>query len=205
MDRLIIAFDKALRTLAAPAVSRRPHPDAQILENDLSASERKHAAGLMRVNHAGEICAQALYQGQALTARDRATKQALEQAALEEEEHLAWTAQRVHELGSHTSILNPAWYVGSLTLGITAGLIGDKWNLGFLEETEQQVGAHLQRHLQDLPAQDAKSRAIVEQMYLDEMQHADTAHSLGAARLPAPVKTLMKISSRLMTKSSYFF
>lgn len=205
MDRLIIAFDKALRTLAAPAISRRPHPDAQILENDLSASERKHAAGLMRVNHAGEICAQALYQGQALTARDRATKQALEQAALEEEEHLAWTAQRVHELGSHTSILNPVWYVGSLTLGITAGLIGDKWNLGFLEETEQQVGAHLQRHLQDLPAQDAKSRAIVEQMYLDEMQHADTAHSLGAARLPAPVKTLMKISSRLMTKSSYFF
>ena len=203
MDHLIIAFDKALRTLFLPATSMRAHPDAHIVESKLSDEERKHAAGLMRVNHSGEICAQALYQGQAATARDPAAKKALEQAAREEEEHLAWTAQRLHELGSHTSILNPVWYISSLTIGIVASVVGDKWNLGFLEETEKQVSQHLQSHLQKLPFQDAKSRAIVEEMYADEMQHAQTAHALGAAELPAPIKTAMQFSARIMTTLSY--
>jgi ubiquinone biosynthesis monooxygenase Coq7 len=204
MDQFILAFDKALRTLFTSANSIRPHPDAHIIEDALPDTVRKHAAGLMRVNHSGEICAQALYQGQALTARDPAAKQALAQAAREEEEHLAWTAQRVQELGSHTSLLNPVWYVGSLMLGVIAGVVGDKWNLGFLEETEKQVSAHLQSHLQHLPQQDIKSRAIVEQMYLDEMQHAQTAHAFGAAELPPPAKYAMKLSSQIMTTLSYY-
>ena len=204
MDQFILAFDKALRTLFTSASSTRAHPDAHLIDNALSDSERKHAAGLMRVNHSGEICAQALYQGQALTARDPTAKQVLAQAACEEEEHLAWTAQRVHELGFHTSVLNPLWYLGSLMLGVMAGVIGDKWNLGFLEETEKQVGAHLQSHLQQLPQQDMKSRAIVEQMYVDEIQHAQTAYTLGAATLPVPARYAMKISAKLMTTLSYY-
>ena len=204
LDRLIVEFDKGLRTLCARAQSVRPFPDAGLPEAQLSESEKKHAAALMRINHSGEICAQALYQGQALTARDPAIQEKLLQAAQEETEHLAWTAQRVHELGSHLSVLNPVWYTGSLALGAVAGLLGDKWNLGFLSETERQVGGHLQSHLSSLPPQDEKSRAVVQQMYVDETQHSEMAKQLGGAELPEPVKMLMQASSKVMTKTVYW-
>ncbi len=204
LDRLIIEFDKGLRTLLAQAHSARDFPDAGLPEADLSESEKKHAAALMRINHSGEICAQALYQGQALTARDPAIQSQLQQAAQEETEHLAWTAKRVHELGSHLSVLNPVWYTGSLALGAVAGLLGDKWNLGFLAETERQVGGHLQSHLASLPPQDAKSRAVVQQMYVDETQHSEMARRMGGAELPEPVKMLMQASSKIMTKTAYW-
>ncbi|MGE8357802.1 MAG: 2-polyprenyl-3-methyl-6-methoxy-1,4-benzoquinone monooxygenase, partial [Microvirgula sp.] len=165
--------------------------------------ERRHALGLMRVNHCGEVCAQALYQGQALTARDPATRDSLKQAAWEETEHLAWTERRIADLGGRKSVLNPVWYVGSLAMGVAAGALGDRWNLAFLEETEIQVAAHLDEHLQTLPADDAKSRAVVTQMRDDEARHAETAHNLGAAPMPAPVKTLMHLTSQLLKKSSY--
>ena len=162
------------------------------------------AAGLMRVNHCGEVCAQALYQGQALTARDPATREALRQAAQEEVEHLAWTERRLHELGSHKSLFNPLWYAGSLAIGVTAGVIGDKWNLGFLAETERQVEAHLKSHLTRLPEQDLRSREIVEQMKVDEVAHAETALQLGGVELPGPVKAAMKASSKVMTGVAYW-
>ncbi len=203
LDRIIIEFDKGLRTLFSEAHSVRPHPDEGVMEAPLDESEKKRSAALMRVNHSGEICAQALYQGQALTAKDPVVQKKLKQAAAEETEHLAWTAHRVHELGGHLSVLNPLWYTGSLALGAFAGLIGDKWNLGFLSETEQQVGAHLQSHLEKLPAEDEKSRAIVSQMYTDEIGHSEMAMALGGAVLPAPAKMLMKINGRVMTKTAY--
>ena len=204
LDNLIVAFDKGLRSLFAPAHSLRPHPDAGMAEYPLADSEKKQAAALMRVNHSGEICAQALYQGQALTARDPQLQTKLAEAAQEEVEHLAWTEQRVHELGSHVSVLNPLLYTGSLAIGAFAGLLGDKWNLGFLAETERQVGAHLQSHLARLPENDAKSRAIVQQMYIDEAQHANMATALGAAVLPVPVKMMMRFNGKLMTNSTYW-
>ncbi len=204
LDRLIIEFDKGLRTLLAQAHTARPFPDAGLPEAELSEREKKHAASLMRINHSGEICAQALYQGQALTARDPAIQSQLQRAAQEETEHLAWTAKRVHELGSHLSVLNPVWYTGSLALGAVAGLLGDKWNLGFLAETERQVGGHLQSHLSSLPPQDAKSRAVVQQMYVDETQHSEMARQLGGAELPQPVRLLMRASSRVMTRTVYW-
>lgn len=202
-DILIKQVDTALRTLLAPAVSRRAHPDRDIADTPMNPKEKQHALGLMRVNHVGEVCAQALYAGQALTARDTTHRQAFAQAAQEEVEHLAWTAQRVKELGGHTSVLNPLWYAGSFVIGVGAGLLGDRWNLGFLEETEQQVTAHLDDHLGRLPVQDAKSRAIVAQMREDEQKHAQMAKHYGAAALPAPVRGAMKLSSRLMTGLSY--
>ncbi len=205
LDQFITEFDTVLRTLAAPAVSARAHPDAKIDDVAMSSAEKAHAAGLMRVNHCGEVCAQALYQGQALTARDPAARQALRQAADEEVEHLAWTQRRLAELGSHRSVLNPLWYAGSLAMGVAAGVIGDKWNLGFLAETERQVGAHLQSHLNELPESDEKSRAIVAQMYLDEMSHAELADQMGAAPLPQPVPQIMQLTSKLMTQLSYRF
>jgi len=204
LDHLIVEFDKGLRTLLARAHTARPFPDAGLPEAELSEGEKKHAAALMRINHSGEICAQALYQGQALTARDPAVQQELQHAADEETEHLAWTAKRVHELGSHLSLLNPLWYTGSLALGAAAGMLGDKWNLGFLSETERQVGGHLQSHLSSLPEQDAKSRAVVEQMYEDETRHSEMAREMGGAELPAPVKALMQVSSKIMTKTTYW-
>ncbi|OQS39267.1 2-polyprenyl-3-methyl-6-methoxy-1,4-benzoquinone monooxygenase [Chromobacterium haemolyticum] len=203
LDKWIVEFDKGLRTLFASAQSLRPHPDAALDEAELAAEEKKHALGLMRVNHCGEVCAQALYQGQALTARKPQAREALRQAAQEEVEHLAWTERRIRELGGRPSVFNPLWYTGSLAIGVAAGVLGDKWNLGFLEETEQQVGAHLDSHLSRLPAADVKSRAIVEQMRDDELKHADMAHDLGAAALPAPVKGAMKLSAKLMTGASY--
>ena len=203
LDKIIIEFDKGLRTLLAQAHTVRAFPDAALPEAQLSESEKRHAASLMRINHSGEICAQALYQGQALTARDPAVQEKLLQAAQEETEHLAWTAKRVHELGSHLSVLNPIWYTGSLALGAFAGLLGDKWNLGFLSETERQVGGHLQSHLASLPPQDEKSRAVVQQMYVDETRHSEMAREMGGAELPEPVKKLMQVSSKVMTKTVY--
>lgn len=202
-DALILEFDRALRTVFAPAYTVRPHPGREFPEPELNADERRQVVGLMRVNHCGEICAQALYQGQALTSRDPAVKDALRSAALEETEHLAWTEKRIGELGGRKSFLNPLWYAGSLSLGLVAGALGDKWNLGFLAETERQVEAHLDGHLLSLPGQDAKSRAIVDQMRLDEIQHAETAVHYGAAALPAPVKAAMKLAAKVMTSTAY--
>lgn len=204
VDRFIVEFDKGLRTLFSQAHSARAYPDAQLMDAPLDDAQKKHAAALMRVNHTGEICAQALYQGQALTARDPLVQQRLQQAAQEETEHLAWTAHRVHELGGHLSVLNPLWYSGSLAMGALAGLLGDKWNLGFLAETERQVGQHLQSHLTKLPAQDEKSRAIVTQMYADETSHADMAVELGGIPLPQPVQWAMQLNGKLMTNTVYW-
>ncbi len=204
IDKFIVEFDKGLRTLFSTAYSIRSHPDAGSHDSELSDSEQKHAASLMRVNHCGEICAQALYQGQALTARDPNVQQKLGDAAQEETEHLAWTAQRVKELGGHLSVFNPIWYTSSLAIGAFAGLMGDKWSLGFLAETERQVGMHLQNHLRKLPVNDIKSRAVVHQMYIDETQHAEMAAGLGAYDLPLPVKLAMRLSGKLMTQTTYW-
>ena len=205
LDRLIVEFDKGLKTLTANAHSVRPHPDHIIKHatEDLTSEEKRHAASLMRINHCGEVCAQALYNGQALTAKNPETVKALEQASKEETEHLAWCEKRIQELGGHTSFLNPIWYASSFTLGAIAGALGDKWNLGFLAETERQVGKHLNHHLETLPSNDAKSRAILEQMKIDEAEHAKTAVHLGAAELPAPIKAAMQNMSKVMTKTTY--
>lgn len=204
IDRLIIEFDKALRTLAATPVSARPLPGGALAEAQLSDAEKRHAAALMRVNHCGEVCAQALYQGQALSCDDAAVTRALAQAAYEETEHLAWAERRVKELGGRLSLLNPLWYAGSLALGFAAGKFGTRWNLGFLAETERQVEAHLEAHLERLAPQDEKTRAIVVQMKKDEGAHARTAYTLGAAELPEPVKRAMRVSARVMTQVSYW-
>ncbi len=203
-DSLIVNFDKALRTVFANAASRRPYPDAHIDEAEMSEAEKRHAAGLMRVNHSGEVCAQALYQGQALTARNPEAAQALAEASDQETEHLAWCERRLTALASRKSLLNPLWYAGSFGLGVLAGALGDKWNLGFLAETERQVEGHLNSHLASLPEQDAKSRAVVEQMKSDEIKHAETAIAHGGAELPMPVKMAMKLSSKVMTKTAYY-
>jgi ubiquinone biosynthesis monooxygenase Coq7 len=204
VDALIIEFDRALRTVFAPAHTRRPNPGEAAIEGEMSAEERRHAAALMRVNHCGEICAQALYQGQALTSRDPVVKAALAKAADEETEHLNWTEHRIDELGGRKSFLNPLFYAGALALGVAAGRLGDKWNLGFLAETERQVEGHLDDHLARLPVQDQRSRLILEQMKQDEIRHAEMAVHHGAAELPPPVKKAMKASSRLMTTSAYY-
>ncbi len=202
-DAFILQFDKALRTVFATAASRREYPDAQVPEAEMSEAEKRHAAGLMRVNHSGEVCAQALYQGQALTARNPEAAKALLEASDEETEHLAWCERRLSDLGSHKSFLNPLWYAGSFALGALAGALGDKWNLGFLAETERQVEGHLDGHLSSLPEQDAKSRAIVEQMKADEIKHAETALAHGGAELPAPVRKAMQTTSKLLTFAAY--
>lgn len=204
VDALIIGFDRGLRTLFAPADTVRPVPGADLPDAALDSSEKALAASLMRVNHSGEICAQALYQGQALTARDSSARAALEAAAREETEHLAWTERRIEELGGHKSVLNPLLYAGSLAMGAAAGLLGDRWNLGFLAETEKQVEQHLNGHLDRLPAQDAKSRAILEQMREDEARHAATAETHGAAPLPLPAQLAMRVTSKLMTGTAYW-
>lgn len=203
LDNAIIEIDKFFKTLFHKPISTRIHPDETISDQKFTDSEKKHIIGLMRINHCGEICAQGLYQGQALTAHDKSNQQALEHAAYQEIEHLAWTEHRITELGGKTSVLNPLFYLGSLAIGVSAGILGDKWNLGFLEETEKQVEAHLSDHLEKLPLHDNKSRAILEQMKIDEIEHAHMAHDFGAAELPAPLKTAMKITSKLMTASVY--
>lgn len=204
IDRLIIGFDSALRTLLTPAQTLRPVPGNDLPEADLSELEKKESTALMRINHVGEVCAQALYQGQALTSKNENVQEMLMQAAREETEHLAWTERRIAELGGRKSLLNPLWYGGSYTIGAVAGLLGDKWNLGFLAETEHQVGEHLGRHLQRLPSHDEKSRAIVTQMQVDEACHATMAISQGGVELPAPVKMAMKMGSKVMTRTAYW-
>lgn len=202
-DQVIIEFDRALRTICAPARSLRFTPGEGLPEAVLDESEKRHVVGLMRVNHCGEVCAQALYQGQALTSRNPVVKEALCSAANEETEHLAWTERRIVELGGRKSFLNPLWYLGSLSMGLVAGVLGDRWNLGFLAETECQVAAHLDSHLVSLPEVDLRSRAIVAQMRLDEIQHAAMAVHCGAAELPSAVKAVMGAAARVMTKAAY--
>ena len=202
-DQVIIEFDRALRTVFAKARSQRPVPGAGLPESEMSEAEKVHACGLMRVNHCGEICAQALYQGQALTSHDSMMRDALRGAANEETEHLAWTERRVGELGGRKSLLNPLLYLGSLSMGVVAGRLGDQWSLGFLAETERQVEAHLDGHLRSLPVQDERSRQIVDQMRLDEIQHAETAIGLGALELPVLVKFAMKVAAKVMTVTAY--
>lgn len=202
-DRAIVEFDKALRTVFAPARSVRPVPGDDLPDAVLDDAAKRHAAGLMRVNHVGEICAQALYQGQAMMSKDEEIRRALQHASDEETEHLAWTEQRIAELGGRKSLLNPLWYGGALAIGLVAGRFGDRWNLGFLAETERQVEAHLKGHLERLPAEDRKSRAIVDQMKADEIEHAKTAVRLGGHELPAPVRGAMKLASRVMTATAY--
>lgn len=203
LDRFIVEFDRALRTVMAPARSIRAVPGAALPDVPMADVERRHVLGLMRVDHCGEICAQALYQGQALTSRDPEVREALRGAADEETEHLAWTEKRITELGGRKSLLNPLWYVGSLSMGLLAGVLGDKWNLGFLAETERQVEAHLDGHLLSLPEVDLRSRAIVDQMRLDEIKHAKTAVHFGAAELPGVVKQVMRATAKVMTGAAY--
>lgn len=209
LDQLIMNADTALRTLfGQPVISERDYPansvsDA-ISDADFSEQEKKHIAGLMRINHSGEVSAQALYQGQALTSRNEAIREKLQQAAIEENDHLDWTKNRLDELGSHASLLNPLWYGGSFAIGAFAGALGDKWNLGFLAETEHQVVHHLESHLDKLPGGDLRSRAILEQMKTDELKHATTAIENGAAELPPPVKKLMAAMSKVMTGTTYY-
>ena len=204
LDPLIIGFDRGLRTVFAPARATRPSPAATLLETSMLAERQRQAGRLIRVDHTGEVCAQGLYQGQALTARSGRIQSALRKAADEEMDHLAWCEERLQALGTNKSLLNPLWYASSVMLGAASGLLGDRWNLAFLAETERQVEGHLKRHLERLPAEDEKSRAVVEQMKLDEAAHALTAEREGAAELPAALKRAMRLGSRLMTGSAYW-
>ena len=204
IDQILTQLDQGLRTVLGNAPEpQRVSPAVEIADTEMSDQERQHAIWLMRVNHAGEICAQALYQGQALTAKLPEIGKQMEHAAAEEIDHLAWCEQRINELGGRTSALNPIWYAMSFGLGAGAGLISDKLSLGFVAATEDQVCDHLQKHLDELPESDSKSRAIVEQMLDDEARHAQTALDAGGHRFPAPVKKLMTLVSSAMTGSSY--
>jgi 3-demethoxyubiquinol 3-hydroxylase len=204
IDKLISTFDTGLRTIFAASTATRPRPDASIDESALNDQSKQHAAALMRINHVGEVCAQALYSGQALTSKTPRIVSALQHAADEEIDHLAWCEARIKELGGRKSILNPLWYTGSFTLGAIAGSLNEKWNLGFLAETEQQVTAHLQNHLNQLDENDIKTRTIVAQMQQDEAAHAAEAMQLGGNELPAPVKSGMRLASKIMTKTAYY-
>ena len=202
LDRLIIPLDRALRTLFAPAPAVRPTPGGELDQPELGDAERVRSAQMMRINHTGEVCAQALYEGQMLVARDPAVRAMLERAAREETEHLAWTEGRLQELGSRKSLLNPLFYAGSYVLGAGAGLLGDRWSLGFLVETERQVEQHLDGHLDRMAENDGKSRAIVEQMRDDEVGHASSAQQLGGIDLPLPVRLGMRVAAKVMTTTT---
>jgi len=204
-DQIALGIDQALRTVfGKPQVTERSNPSDNVAEaKELSETEQKHIAGLMRINHVGEVCAQALYQGQAMTAKLDTVRESMQRAADEENDHLAWCEQRLDELHSHKSLLNPLWYAGSFGLGALAGLAGDKWSLGFVAETEHQVVAHLDEHLAQLPEQDQRSRAILEQMKQDEGHHATVALEAGGAKLPEPIKQVMKFTSKIMTNTAY--
>ena len=205
LDRLVHGFDQALHTVLGPVSMQGPaSPAAGAAEQNLDAAERLLAGRLMRVNHAGEIAAQALYQGQALSARLPGVREKMEQAAREENDHLRWTEERARELGAHTSYLAPLWYAGSFAIGALAGAAGDRWSLGFVAETEHQVIAHIDSHLSRLPRSDDKSRAVLEQMRADESRHATVAIEAGAADLPAPIRHLMMAVSRLMTQTAFW-
>ena len=204
IDNLVLQADAALRTIVGkPAVSGRPYPATGCAEAELSVTEKKHAGGLMRVNHSGEVSAQGLYQGQALTARLPEVRDKMEQAAIEENDHLAWCEQRLNDLDTHKSLLNPVWYTGSFLIGATAGMLGDKWSLGFVAETEHQVVRHLDEHLKSIAEDDECSRAVLQQMKIDEAKHATTALQYGGARLAKPVQKLMAIMSKVMTSTAY--
>lgn len=204
IDELVISFDKVLRVLAGVVAMSRPNPGEGVANEALGDAERRHSAGLMRVNHVGEVCAQALYDSQGRFAKNEQLRSQFAQAGREEEDHLAWTAQRLQQLGSHTSILNPVWYAGAYAVGAIAARMGDASSLGFVVETERQVEAHLVSHLDQLPVRDIKSRAIVEQMRIDEMEHGARAQSLGAAVMPAPIQLLMRGMAKVMTKTAYY-
>jgi len=205
LDRLIVNFDQGLRTVfGQPQITERSNPAQTIPETDLSENEKQLAARLMRINHTGEVCAQALYQGQALTAKTAAVHQSMQRAAQEENDHLAWCETRLKEFNDHKSLLNPFWYVGSFAMGAIAGIAGDKWSLGFVAETERQVVKHIDAHLKTLPINDKKSRAILEQMKIDEKHHATEAVKAGGAPLPETVKFAMKQTSKIMTSTVYW-
>ncbi len=203
-DSFIIGFDAALRTVFTRAHSIRPVPGAEFAEGQLSEQEKSTVAALMRVNHCGEVCAQALYQGQSLAAKSAEIRDSLRRAGEEETEHLAWTERRIEQLGGRKSYLNPFWYAGAFSFGVLAGRLGERWNLGFLAETERQVEAHLLGHLDKIPVQDVKSRCVVEQMKIDEARHAETAVGLGAAELPWPIKGAMRLAAKVMTRTAFY-
>lgn len=204
LDRCILEFDRAVRILHGEPVASRPSPAETVPEDNLRDEVRRDAAALMRVNHCGEVCAQALYQGQALASSNDDIKGALATAAREEADHLAWSAQRVRELGGRLSLINPLWYAGSLALGYVAGRLGERWNLGFLAETERQVERHLQGHIEKLGDRDAKTRAVIESMQGEEAGHRRTAEALGARELPKPARLGMRLAALLMTTLSYW-
>lgn len=204
LDHFCLGVDQALRAVfGSVKTTDRPYPPQGEPESVLNSTERKHSAALMRINHAGEVSAQALYHGQGLVSRSADIRKKMRQSALEEGDHLAWCEKRLIELGSHTSYLNPLWYTGSFMIGLTAGLIGDRWSLGFLAETENQVVRHLENHLERLPAKDTESQKILEQMKIDEAEHRDAAINAGAATLPQPIKKLMTLVSKVMVKTAY--
>jgi 3-demethoxyubiquinol 3-hydroxylase len=204
IELLILSLDRALHTVTPGAVHcSRPNPAGPMVEDISDSDARSRVAGLMRVNHSGEVCAQALYQGQALTARDPATREAMSHAASEEIDHLAWCESRLRELDARPSLLNPIWYTGSFAIGAIAGLIGDRWSLGFLAETERQVVDHLQQHLDRLPEEDHRTRNIVLQMQEDEVRHGEGAADAGAAELPQPVSSMMRSVARVMTTIAF--
>lgn len=204
LDHLIVGFDKALRVVGGVAKAGRPNPGVSAPDCELNAQEQRHSAGLMRVNHVGEVCAQALYDAQGRRASTQAMRAQFEQSGREEEDHLAWTAERLAELGSQPSLLNPLWYAGAYALGTVASRLGDAVSLGFVVETERQVEAHLNSHLDQLPPQDAKSRAIVTQMRDDEIAHGAKAQDMGAAEMPLPVKAAMRAMAKVMTTTAYY-
>jgi ubiquinone biosynthesis monooxygenase Coq7 len=204
LDNLITGFDKALRVISGVATATRPYPGARAADSNLTPADGRRSAGLMRVNHVGEVCAQALYHSQGRFAKSEAMRAQFEQAGREEEDHLAWTAQRLAELGSQPSMLNPLWYAGAYALGTIAAQVGDARSLGFVVETERQVEAHLDSHLVELPVDDAKSRAVVEQMRIDEAAHGAAAGALGATEVALPVKALMTAMSKVMTTTAYY-
>ena len=204
IDPLLIAADNALRTLSGANHASRPCPTAAGSEMPLSAQDKRHAGALMRVNHVGEVCAQALYNAQALTTRDPRLQRHFEQAARDETDHLAWTQQRLAELGARTSLLNPLWYAGAFGIGLLAGRAGDAISLGFVVETERQVEQHLESHLSALPPSDASSQAIVRQMKDDEARHALNAQEAGAAELPLPVRWVMRAAAKVMTTTAHY-
>lgn len=204
IDNFICAFDRSLRVISGVTVSQRPNPAEKLPEASLSEQERRHSAGLMRVNHVGEVCAQALYEAQAAFAKTDATKKQFREAGQEEIDHLAWTAERLRQLGSRASLLNPVWYLGAYALGTVAAKLGDARSLGFVVETERQVEAHLNSHLDSLPPQDQRSRAIVTQMRDDEIAHAEAAQAMGGVDLPAPVRGVMRAMAKVMTGTAYY-